>query len=246
MTEKNILYGIHAANAVLQKQPERVIRMIILKDRIDPKMQDILDLAVRHGAPIEKKSRQELDKISGNANHQGVVLFCHPPKSLHEADLEKILENLQEPALLLILDGLQDPHNLGACLRSAEALGAHAVIAPKDKSVGLTPTVEKVASGALETIPFIQVTNLARTMQSLKEKNIWLFGADASAETMLHSADLKGSIGLVLGAEGSGLRRLTKEHCDVLLKIPMQGSVTSLNVSVATGIFLFEALRQRL
>ncbi len=243
MTDQNILFGIHTANAVLQTQPERVIRIVVLKDRVD---QQLLDIAARHGIPVEKRTRQELDKLSGNANHQGILLVCHPPKNLGESDLAKILENLTVPALLLILDGVQDPHNLGACLRSAEALGAHAVIAPKDKSVGLTPTVQKVASGALETIPFIQVTNLARTMQFLKDQNIWLYGADAEASTLLFQADLKGSIGLVLGAEGSGLRRLTKENCDVLLKIPMQGSVSSLNVSVATGIFLCEALRQRL
>lgn len=242
MTDKNILYGIHTANAVLQTQPERVIRMVLLKDRVD---QPLFDLAARHGIPVEKRTRQELDKLSGNANHQGIVLVCHPPKHLGENDLARILENLNEPALLLILDGVQDPHNLGACLRSAEALGAHAVIAPKDKSVGLTPTVQKVASGAMETIPFIQVTNLARTMEFLKAQNIWLYGADAEADTTLFQTDLKGAVGLVLGAEGAGLRRLTKEHCDVLLKIPMQGAVSSLNVSVATGIFLYEVVRQR-
>lgn len=246
MTEKNILFGMHAVHAVLKNQPLRVQRFCILKDRLDPKMQRLLELAESQNIPIEKKSRQELDQLTNQGNHQGVVLFCRAAQSLTEEDLAKILQNLDVPPFLLILDGVQDPHNLGACLRSAEALGVHAVIAPKDKSVGITPVVLKVASGALETIPFIQVTNLARTMQFLKAQNIWLYGADADAKTTLYQADLKGAIGLVLGAEGTGLRRLTKENCDVLLQIPMQGSVSSLNVSVATGIFLYEALRQRL
>jgi 23S rRNA (guanosine2251-2'-O)-methyltransferase len=157
-----------------------------------------------------------------------------------------MLDALTVPAFLLVLDGVQDPHNLGACLRSADAAGVHAVIAPKDKSVGLTPTVVKVASGAAESVPFIQVTNLARTLRSLKDRNIWIYGAAAEADQTLYQAKLTGSIALVLGAEGSGLRRLTREHCDGLLTIPMRGSVSSLNVSVATGIFLFEALRQRI
>jgi 23S rRNA (guanosine2251-2'-O)-methyltransferase len=246
MTDKNILFGMHAVHAVLKNQPERVQRFYILKDRLDQKMQSLMDLATTHHIVIEKKTRQELDQLADHGNHQGVLLVCSPLQNLTEEDLKTILQNLEEPPFLLILDGVQDPHNLGACLRSAEALGVHAVIAPKDKSVGLTPTVLKVASGALSTLPFVQVTNLARTMQFLKTQNIWLYGADAEASLSLPKADLKGAIGLVLGAEGTGLRRLTKENCDVLLQIPMQGSVSSLNVSVATGIFLYEALRQRL
>lgn len=246
MTEKNILFGMHAVHAVLKREPERVQRFCILKDRLDQKMQALLDLAESHHIAIEKKSRLELDQLANQGNHQGVLLFCRAPEALTEEDLAKILQNLEVPPFLLILDGVQDPHNLGACLRTAEALGVHAVIAPKDKSVGITPVVLKVASGALETIPFIQVTNLARTMQFLKAQNIWLYGADADAQTSLFKSDLKGAIGVVLGAEGSGLRRLTKENCDVLLQIPMQGSVSSLNVSVATGIFLYEVMRQRL
>jgi 23S rRNA (guanosine2251-2'-O)-methyltransferase len=194
---------------------------------------------------IELLSRQALDKLTQNANHQGAVAFFEKSKQYTEKDLDSILDHLSEPAFLLILDGIQDPHNLGACLRSADAAGVHAVLAPKDKSVGLTPAVCKVASGAAESIPFIQVTNLARTLRELKEKNVWIYGAAAEASQTLYQADLKGSIAIVLGAEGSGLRRLTREHCDVLLNVPMAGSVSSLNVSVATGIFLFEAVRQR-
>ena len=171
--------------------------------------------------------------------------FAKKPTAGSEADLENILMNLQTPAFLLILDGVQDPHNLGACLRSADAAGVHAVIAPKDKSVGLTSTVSKVASGAAETVPFIQVTNLARTLRFLKENNIWIIGADALADKAIFDSDLTAPIALVLGAEGSGMRRLTREHCDLLVNIPMSGSVSSLNVSVAAGIFLFEATRQR-
>jgi 23S rRNA (guanosine2251-2'-O)-methyltransferase len=246
MTEKNLICGLHAVEALLAKQPGRVTQLYLLKDRQDTKMQMITDLAKQHHIKIEFHSRHGLDHMVHQENHQGVVASCSKAKAYCEADLENILNKLTEPAFLLILDGIQDPHNLGACLRSADAAGVHAVIAPKDKSVGLTQAVAKVASGAAETIPFIQVTNLARTMRFLKEQNIWLFGAAAEADKSLYQVDLNMSIGLVLGAEGSGLRRLTREHCDMLLTIPMRGFVSSLNVSVATGIFLFEALRQRI
>lgn len=245
MTEKNLIVGLHAVEALLQKQPERVTQLYLLKDRQDNKIQAIVDLAKQHHIKMEFYSRHGLDHLVHQDNHQGVVAICQKAKVYSEQDLESILAKLKEPAFLLILDGIQDPHNLGACLRSADAAGVHAVIAPKDKSVGLTQAVAKVASGAAETIPFIQVTNLARTMRFLKDQNIWLFGAAAEADKTLHQADLTMSIALVLGAEGVGLRRLTREHCDMLLNIPMRGFVNSLNVSVATGIFLFEALRQR-
>jgi 23S rRNA (guanosine2251-2'-O)-methyltransferase len=246
MTEKNLVCGLHAVEALLTKQPERVTQLYLLKDRQDNKMQVIVDLAKEHHIKMEFHSRHGLDHMVHQDNHQGVVAACQKSKAYSESDLENILTQLTEPAFLLILDGIQDPHNLGACLRTADAAGVHAVIAPKDKSVGLTQTVAKVASGAAETVPFIQVTNLARTMRFLKEQNIWLFGAAADAEKTLYQVDLNMSLGLVLGAEGAGLRRLTREHCDMLLNIPMRGFVSSLNVSVATGIFLFEALRQRI
>lgn len=242
---KDIVFGLHAVLSLLTKQPERVVRLALLNERQDQKIQALIELAKQHSIKIELISRAALDQLTHQENHQGAVAFCHPAKRYTEDDLPYILDKLTSPAFLLILDGIQDPHNLGACLRSADAAGVHAVIAPKDKSVGITPTVSKVASGAAETVPFIQVTNLARTLRFLKEQNIWLFGAAGEAKQTLYSADLSGPLAIVLGAEGAGMRRLTREHCDVLLNIPMQGSVSSLNVSVAAGVCLFETLRQR-
>lgn len=245
MTEKNNkIFGLHAVEALLKTHPERVTRLFILQKRDDQKIQAIVELAEVHNIKIELTPRLELDRLVNAENHQGVVALSQLAKNYSEQDLGVILETHAKP-LLLILDGVQDPHNLGACLRSADAAGVHAVIAPRDKAVGLTPTVSKVASGAAETVPFIQVTNLARTMKYLQDNGVWLYGAAAEAETTLYQADLKGSVAIVLGGEGAGLRRLTRDSCDVLVKIPMQGTVSSLNVSVATGIFLFEALRQR-
>jgi 23S rRNA (guanosine2251-2'-O)-methyltransferase len=239
------VFGLHAVLALLSRQPERVTRLAVLSERHDQKMQSLLELAKQRNIKIELLSRAALDQLVHQANHQGVVAYCLPAKRYAEHDLPQLLENLTSPAFLLILDGIQDPHNLGACLRSADAAGVHAVIAPKDKSVGLTPAVCKVASGAAETVPFIQVTNLARTLRFLKEQNIWLFGAAGEAEQTIYQADLNVPLAIIMGAEGDGMRRLTREHCDLLLNIPMHGSVSSLNVSVATGVFLFEAVRQR-
>jgi 23S rRNA (guanosine2251-2'-O)-methyltransferase len=242
---KTYVFGLHAVAALLDKQPERVVHLYFQKERHDQKIQQLLELAQDAGLITELVSRQELDKLTGNAVHQGVAALCNKPKTYSENDLTVLLESQDQP-FLLILDGVQDPHNLGACLRSADAAGVHAVIVPKDKSASLTPTVSKVACGAAETIPFIQVTNLARTMRYLKEQGVWLYGAAGEAEQSLYQADLAaGGLAMVLGAEGEGLRRLTREHCDILLNIPMQGTVSSLNVSVATGVFLFEAVRQR-
>ncbi|MES2218124.1 MAG: 23S rRNA (guanosine(2251)-2'-O)-methyltransferase RlmB [Pseudomonadota bacterium] len=242
---KTYVFGHHAVAALLEKQPERVVHLYVQKERHDQKIQQLLELANRAELITEEVSRQELDKLTGNAVHQGIAALCHKPKTYSEADLAILLEQHAKP-FLLVLDGVQDPHNLGACLRSADAAGVHAVIVPKDKSASLTPTVSKVACGAAETIPFIQVTNLARTMRYLKEQGVWLYGAAGEAKQSVFQTDLSGPLAMVLGAEGEGLRRLTREHCDILLNIPMQGSVSSLNVSVATGIFLFEALRQRM
>jgi 23S rRNA (guanosine2251-2'-O)-methyltransferase len=241
---KLYIFGLHAVESLLARQPQRVVRLCVLRDRQDQKIQAILDLAKIHRVKVELISRQELDRITGDEVHQGVVAFCDKAKAYDENDLEELLERTPKP-FLLILDGITDPHNLGACLRSADAAGVHAVIVTKDKSVGLTSTVSKVACGAAEAVPFIQVTNLARTMRYLKDQGVWLYGAAGEAEKNLYQAELSGSVGIVMGAEGQGLRRLTREHCDMLLNIPMQGSVSSLNVSVATGIFLFEVLRQR-
>jgi 23S rRNA (guanosine2251-2'-O)-methyltransferase len=244
MNNRLNIFGLHAVESLLARQPQRVVRLCVLKDRQDQKMQAILDLAKIHRVKVELISRPELDRLTGDGVHQGVVAFCEKAKVYDENDLEELLQRTPK-AFLLILDGITDPHNLGACLRSADAAGVHAVIVTKDKAVGLTATVSKVACGAAEAVPFIQVTNLARTMRYLKDQGVWLYGAAGEAEKNLYQAELSGSVGIVMGAEGQGLRRLTREHCDMLLNIPMQGSVSSLNVSVATGVFLFEVLRQR-
>jgi 23S rRNA (guanosine2251-2'-O)-methyltransferase len=250
MNDKTLIFGLHAVQALLDRQPERIAHAYLLetaskRDRSEHKLQQILKAFDTYGIAYEWVSRERLDRLTQEGNHQGVAVQCGKAKTYTESDLKDLLATIQGPPLLLILDGVQDPHNLGACLRSADAAGVHAVIAPKDKSVGLTPTVIKVACGAAEVVPFVQITNLARVMENLKEQGIWLFGMADGAEKTLYEEDLKIPVAFVLGNEEKGLRHLTREHCDVLLKIPMQGSVSSLNVSVATGVCLFEALRQR-
>jgi 23S rRNA (guanosine2251-2'-O)-methyltransferase len=242
---KNFIHGIHAIEAALTKSRSNIQEIFMQQGRHDKRAQKILQLAKKHKVSVSFVSSAELQNLVKDARHQGIVAQIQVVEKTSENDLDELLAELAEPAFLLILDGVQDPHNLGACLRSAEAAGVHAVIAPKDRAVGLTSTVCKVASGATETVPFIQETNLARTMRKLKDQGIWLMGADERGEESLFNVDLSGSIAVVMGAEGKGLRRLTKEHCDQLLHIPMAGSVASLNVSVATGIFLFEVVRQR-
>ncbi len=241
---KHIIHGLHSVESLLKNHPERVQLLYLLEDRQDKKIQTILELAKLQKVKTEFKKREELDRLTDNENHQGVAAVCHPMKNFNENDLDTFIQNSEKP-FFLILDGVQDPHNLGACLRTADAAGVTAVIAPRDKSVGMTPTVVKVASGAAETVPFIQVTNLARTMKFLQENGVWIYGAAGEAEQNLFDVKFSGAVAIALGAEGTGLRRLTREHCDVLVKIPMQGSVSSLNVSVATGICLFEVVRQR-
>ena len=243
---KQYIFGIHAVTALIEKHPERIIRLLIAIERGDKKMEGLLKLAKRSGIDISEASRPELDKLTGDGNHQGVAAYCDKARAYDEADLFTMLDDLNQPAFLLILDGVQDPHNLGACFRSADAAGVHAIIAPRDKATGITPAVSKVACGAAETVPFIQVTNLARTMDTLKEKGVWIYGAAGEADATLYKTDFKGSVAIALGAEGEGLRRLTRDKCDGLVKIPMHGTVSSLNVSVATGVFLFEVVRQRL
>lgn len=245
MTNKQFTFGLHAVLSLLQNQPERVIRLCIQQGHDEKKLVSILRLAKELDISIEQSSRQELDRLSQSSQHQGVVALCNKAHVYSENDLKALLEKIEGPPFILILDGVQDPHNLGACFRSAEAAGVNVIITPKDKSVGLTSVVSKVASGAVETVPFMQVTNLARALDTLKAMGVWIYGAAAEASQSLFQTDLSGPVAIVLGAEGSGLRRLTREHCDLLLKVPMQGSVSSLNVSVATGIFLFEVVRQR-
>jgi 23S rRNA (guanosine2251-2'-O)-methyltransferase len=238
------LYGFHAVQALVEKTPEQVREIYFQNDKQDQRIRQLLQLATQKKIKLQTKSRHELDALVSE-QHQGVIAVCVDNTPELITNLEELLDSLNEPAFLLILDGVQDPHNLGACLRSANAAGVHAVIAPKDRAVGITPVVRKVASGAAEHTPFITVTNLARTMEMLKERGIWLYGAAEEATESLYEIDLTGAAALVLGAEGDGLRRLTRETCDKLLRIPTVGTISSLNVSVATGICLFEALRQR-
>ncbi len=239
------IYGIHAVKAVLEREPERFIEAFVLKGRQDDRLLPILNDLQVMGVSIQQMGRKALDDKSHGANHQGVIARVKPAKPLTEQDLEEILAQHESP-LLLVLDGVTDPHNLGACLRNADAAGVAAVIVPKDKSAPMTATVSKVACGAAETVPLVRVTNLARTMRALQEKNIWFVGTAGEATHDIYDAKLTGPLAIVMGAEGDGMRRLTRETCDDLIKIPMAGSVSSLNVSVASGICLFEAVRQRL
>jgi 23S rRNA (guanosine2251-2'-O)-methyltransferase len=238
------VYGIHAVQAILKSAPQRIEEALILKSRDDQRIQKILQQIKQHNIPVVMQSRQDLDELCGE-NHQGVVLRVRPGKTHDEDYLWALLRELKEPVFLLILDGITDPHNLGACMRTADAAGVHAVIVPKDNSAGMNDTVRKVACGAAETVPLIPVTNLARTLKTLQEEGVWLVGTAGEADLSIFQAPLTGALGLIMGAEGTGMRRLTREHCDHLAYIPMAGSVSSLNVSVATGVCLFEAVRQR-
>lgn len=239
------IFGLHAVTALVEKHPERIIRLLVIEQRGDKKMDALLKQARQHGINISYASRAELDGVTHQGNHQGVAALCEKAKTYSEEDLMRMVESLDRPAFFLILDGVQDPHNLGACFRSADAAGVHAVIAPKDKAASITPVVSKVASGAAETVPFIQVTNLARTIDHLKEAGIWVYGAAGEAQDSIYQTDFTGNIAIVMGSEGEGLRRLTREKCDGLVKIPMTGTVESLNVSVAAGVMMFEVVRQR-
>ncbi|WP_317929455.1 23S rRNA (guanosine(2251)-2'-O)-methyltransferase RlmB [Halioxenophilus sp. WMMB6] len=244
MAKQELIYGLHSVQALLKSTPERVLELRILKDRQDRRLQQIISLAEQNQIAIQHQNRNSLDKLV-DGNHQGVVAVAIPGKTHTEEDLEALVTGAGNTLLLLVLDGVTDPHNLGACLRSAEAAGAAAVIAPKDNSASLNAVARKTASGAADTVPYVTVTNLARTLKELQEQGVWVIGAAGEAEQELYQCDLKGPIALVMGAEGKGLRRLTRETCDYLAKLPMAGTVSSLNVSVAAGIFLFEAVRQR-
>lgn len=244
MAATELVFGLHSVEAVLRR-PDRLVALWFDRGRRDQRLQALAQAAQRAGLEPQWVSRQELDKLAGGDRHQGAAARVRPAEVRNETFLEQLLTGLQEAPFLLILDGITDPHNLGACLRSADAAGVHAVIVPRDKACGLTPVVRKVASGAAESVPFVQVTNLARTLRMLQQNGVFLVGAAGEAGQSLYDADLQGPLGVVMGAEGSGLRRLTREHCDQLIRIPMAGSVESLNVSVATGVCLFEARRQR-
>lgn len=239
-----LIYGIHAISAVLEKDPARFIEAFVLKGRQDDRLMPLINQLQQMGISIQQMGRKTLDDKANGANHQGIIARVKAAKALNENDLDDILLSHQQP-LLLILDGVTDPHNLGACLRNADAAGVAAVIVPKDKSAPMTATVSKVACGAAETVPLIRVTNLSRTMKAMQEKGVWMVGTAGEATHDIYQAKLTGPLAIVMGAEGDGMRRLTRETCDDLIKIPMAGSVSSLNVSVASGICLFEAVRQR-
>ena len=237
MSETRLIHGFHAVIAKLRHDPEGVEEVYVDATRQDARMRDLLRQAGLHGVRVMPVDGKRLDGLAANTRHQGVVAKVSARQKY--VSIDDVLDTIAEPALLLVLDGIQDPHNLGACLRVADAVGAHAVIAPKDKAVGLNATAIKVASGAADTVPYITVTNLARSLRELQEREIWTIGADGEADKSLYEIDQRCAVAWVLGAEGGGLRRLTRETCDQLARIPMLGSVESLNVSVAAGICLY-------
>jgi 23S rRNA (guanosine2251-2'-O)-methyltransferase len=243
VADLRLIYGFHAVISRIRQNPDGVLEVYLQAQRQDPRMRDLIRLAETNGVRVIPVEAKRLDGMAGHARHQGVAARVDAARRVRH--LEDVLDTLSEPPLLLVLDGIQDPHNLGACLRSADAFGVHAVIAPKDRAVGITATVEKVACGAAETVPYITVTNLARTLRELKEREIWVVGAAGDAQTGLNDFKHTRALAWVLGSEGEGLRRLTRETCDELVSIPMLGSVESLNVSVSAGICLFESRRQR-
>lgn len=237
--------GIHSVRTALKHGDGNVSEVWLERRRRDRRLAEVAELARKAGVRIRRAERDELDRAADGANHQGILAWVRIHAAREERDLEGILARAEGPPFLLVLDSVQDPHNLGACLRTADAAGVHALIAPKDNAVGLTPIACKVASGAAETVPYVQVTNLARAIDALKEQGIWLVGAAGEADTGLFETDLTGPLALVMGSEGKGMRRLTRERCDLLVRLPMLGAIESLNVSVAAGICLYEALRQR-
>lgn len=239
------LVGFHAVSSALNAAPENIEWLRVDEKSHNKRLKELESQASRANIKVLKVSHAELDRLAGQERHQGVVAGFSGTNLLSEADIDAVLEEIEGAPLILVLDGVQDPHNLGACLRTAEAAGVHMVIVCKDRSAGITPVVRRAASGAAETMPIVQVTNLARTLRDLKQRGVWLAGtSDAATETM-YETDLTGALALVMGSEGDGMRRLTSEICDYLISIPMAGKVESLNVSVATGVCLYEINRQR-
>ena len=246
MSDKEYVYGLHAVQAMLERAPKRVRQLKVQRGRLDARMQALLELAESEALDIERVMPDELDRLADGGVHQGVVAAVTASQLWSEEMLGHLLDREEGVPLLLVLDGVTDPHNLGACLRSADAAGAQAVIIPRDRSASLSPTVRKVACGAAETVPLVAVTNLSRTLKQLQQRGLWVVGTAGEAEQLLYDIDLKVPSVIVMGAEGTGMRRLTREHCDYLAKLPMAGTVSSLNVSVTAGICLFEAVRQRM
>lgn len=244
MSNLSNVFGIHAVRSLLQRSPQRIRRLLTDARREDARMRELLQLAQSAGIKAERADAKALAGRVGDVAHQGVVAEVEPLPPWQEAELLEALTGAQAP-LVLLLDGVQDPHNLGACLRTADACGALAVVVPKDRAAGMNATVRKVAAGAAETTPLVTITNLARCMKLLKEAGLWIAGADMAGDKLAYEADLAGSLALVLGSEGEGLRELTRKHCDFLVRLPQAGSVESLNVSVACGMLMYESLRQR-
>lgn len=242
---EQFVYGIHAVSALLSNPHRTTKKLFVCQERIDKRLQQIIDKAIEAQVSIEKLSMQKMNQRFVDFTHQGIVAYASSLPHYNESHLLALLESSKYPALILILDGVTDPHNLGACLRTADAAAVDFVIIPKDKSAQVTPVVSKVACGAAESVPLVRVTNLVRSIELLKEQGVWIYGAAGESACSLYQTDCSGPIALVMGAEGEGLRRLTREHCDGLFSLPMLGSVDSLNVSVATGVCLYEILRQR-
>ncbi|RUO39312.1 23S rRNA (guanosine(2251)-2'-O)-methyltransferase RlmB [Aliidiomarina taiwanensis] len=245
MSKKEEVFGIHSVQSILAHAPERVVELFVQQTKNEKEVSTILKLAKKAGVKAQQCQRKVLDKRCGEGNHQGVMAVVMAQPQLNEHDLKSLIDNAKTTPLLLVLDQVTDPHNLGACLRTADAAGVTAVVVPKDKSSKLTSVVRKVASGAAEVVPFVVVTNLARTLRDLQEQGIWLVGTAGEATSTLYETKLTGPTALVMGAEDTGMRRLTRETCDELISIPLAGSVSSLNVSVAAGVCLFEVVRQR-
>lgn len=239
------IYGVHAVLAVLQTRHTQVASLYLQANRHDQRFQQLRQLAEDRGIIVYNISREELNRRTPNGNHQGAAVCCHAEIAWQESDLDHWLKEAPSDAFILVLDGIQDPHNLGACLRSANGAGVNWVIIPRHNAVGMTAVVRKVACGAAEFTPLVTVSNLARTLRKLKQAGVWIVGAVDQAEQSLYEADLKGRLAIALGAEGKGLKHITQLECDYLVSIPMRGDVSSLNVSVATGVCLYEALRQR-
>lgn len=240
-----LLSGIHSIEAALKYDAENVTELYIESGQQNPRVRELAERARELGIKPHARDRADLDRMTGGARHQGIAAMYKTPPARTESDLPKLIESAGQEALFLVLDGVTDPHNLGACLRSAEAAGVTAVIVPKDKAVGITPTVRRASAGAADRVAFVAATNLARSLKVLKDAGVWLTGFTGDAAQSLYDGDFKGPVGIVLGSEGEGMRRLTREACDHVASIPMRGSVESLNVSVAAGVVLFEVLRQR-
>ncbi|MFA5960533.1 MAG: 23S rRNA (guanosine(2251)-2'-O)-methyltransferase RlmB [Tatlockia sp.] len=243
---EHTVYGVHAVNALLANPHRTITKIYVNQERSDKRLDALLHAATEKQVSVEKLSQQKMSKLFPDCVHQGVVASACPLPDYNESDLLPLLEKSKAPCLILILDGVTDPHNLGACLRSADATGVDFVIIPKDRNASVTPVVSKVACGAAESIPLVRVTNLARAMEIIKQAGVWIYGAAGDATETLYSMDCTSSIALVMGSEGAGMRRLTKDHCDGLFSLPMLGTVESLNVSVAAGVSLYEVCRQRL